>query len=127
MSSLTMNVQDGIAHVRIDLPGEPVNKITAGLRDELNQVFDSIQGDSSVRAAILISAKPDSFIAGADIDEFVRLQSSDAALELVRTGQVLVNRFDTVGKPFVAAIHGACLGGGFEAASKLCSIAFSAI
>jgi 3-hydroxyacyl-CoA dehydrogenase/enoyl-CoA hydratase/3-hydroxybutyryl-CoA epimerase len=116
MSSLTMNVQDGIAHVRIDLPGEPVNKITAGLRDELNRVFDAIHGDSSVRAAILISAKPGSFIAGADIDEFVRLKSSDAALELVRTGQTLVNRFDTVGKPFVAAIHGACLGGGFEAA-----------
>lgn len=116
MSSLTMNVQDGIAHVRIDLPGEPVNKITADLRDDLNRVFDAIQDDSSVRAAILISDKPDSFIAGADIDEFVRLQSSDAALELVRTGQVLVNRFEAVGKPFVAAIHGACLGGGFEAA-----------
>ncbi len=116
MPGLTTDIRDGIAHVRIDIPGEPVNKITAGLRDELGRMFDAIQSDSSVRAAVLISAKPDSFIAGADIDEFVRLKSGDAALELVRTGQALVNRFATVGKPFVAAINGACLGGGFEAA-----------
>ncbi|MCZ6858069.1 MAG: 3-hydroxyacyl-CoA dehydrogenase NAD-binding domain-containing protein, partial [Gemmatimonadetes bacterium] len=59
---------------------------------------------------------PDTFIAGADIDEFVRLRSSDEALQLIRSGQQLVNRFEQLDKPVVAAIHGACLGAGLETA-----------
>ena len=65
---------------------------------------------------MLISGKPDTFIAGADIDEFVALQTREEAEALVRAGQVLINRLENLGKPIVAAIHGACLGGGFEAA-----------
>lgn len=115
-SALRLTVADGIARLVLDLPGEPVNKITRGVREELDGLLTKLAGDSAVRAVVLISGKPDTFIAGADIDEFVSLSSAAAAEGLVRSGQKLVSRLGEIGKPVVAAIHGACLGGGLESA-----------
>ncbi|HXV85243.1 MAG TPA: enoyl-CoA hydratase-related protein, partial [Gemmatimonadales bacterium] len=106
----------GVVTARLDLPGESVNKITRGVRDELDALVSRWSADPAVRAVVLQSGKPDSFIAGADIDEFVRLGSVPEARDLVRTGQALIGRLGAMGKPVVAAIHGACLGGGLEAA-----------
>ena len=65
---------------------------------------------------MLISGKPDSFIAGADIEEFTALTTESAAERLSFEGQELVSRVETLSKPVVAAIHGACLGAGLELA-----------
>ncbi len=116
MTAFTTDIQDGVARVLFDLPGEPINKITAGVREELDPLLNQLRGDRNVTAVLLMSAKPDTFIAGADIDEFVRLRSSDEALQLIRSGQQLVNRLEQLDKPVVAAIHGACLGAGLETA-----------
>ena len=116
MGAFTIRVEDGIGWLVLDLPGEPVNKITRAVRHELDEALDRIVADKEIRAAILISGKPGSFIAGADIDEFVALQSREEAHELVRSGQVLISRLERLGKPIVAAINGMCLGGGLEAA-----------
>lgn len=116
MSAFTRTVEGGIARLVLDLPGEPINKITRGVRDELDVLLRQIGGDPAVRAVALLSGKPDTFIAGADIDEFVALASRSDAFALVRGGQALVNRIPELGKPVVAGIHGACLGGGLEAA-----------
>jgi 3-hydroxyacyl-CoA dehydrogenase / enoyl-CoA hydratase / 3-hydroxybutyryl-CoA epimerase len=116
MSAFAYTVADGIARLVFDLPGEPVNKITRGVREELDQLLTRIGGDPAVRAVVLLSGKPDTFIAGADIDEFVALQSRSDAFALVRGGQALINRIPALGRPVVAGIHGACLGGGLEAA-----------
>ncbi len=116
MGAFTIRVEDGIGWLVLDLPGEPVNKITRAVRHELDEALDRLVADKEIRAVVLISGKPDSFIAGADIDEFVALKSREEAYELVRSGQALVNRLERLGKPIVAAINGACLGGGLEAA-----------
>lgn len=116
MTAFTVTVADGIARLVLDLPDEPINKITRGVRDELDAILITVERDATVRAVVLLSGKDDTFIAGADIDEFVALPSREAAHTLVRTGQALINRIATLGKPVVAAIHGACLGGGLEAA-----------
>ncbi|MSR06223.1 MAG: fatty acid oxidation complex subunit alpha FadJ [Gemmatimonadetes bacterium] len=115
-AALRLTVADGIARLVLDLPGEPVNKITRGVRGEIEAMLTRLQNDNAVRAVVLISGKPDTFIAGADIEEFVALTSAAAAEALVRDGQKLVSRFGEIGKPVVAAIHGACLGGGLESA-----------
>ncbi|MDH3290327.1 MAG: 3-hydroxyacyl-CoA dehydrogenase NAD-binding domain-containing protein [Gemmatimonadota bacterium] len=115
-AALTARVERGIAWLELDLPAEPVNKITRGVREEFERVLDRLASDPDVRAGILISRKAGSFIAGADIDEFGGLASRGEAHALVRGGQVLVTRFATLGKPMVAAINGACLGGGLETA-----------
>ena len=65
---------------------------------------------------MLISGKPDSFIAGADIEVFTALTTESAAERLSFEGQEMVNRVETLSKPVVAAIHGACLGAGLELA-----------
>ncbi len=116
MNAFRTTVSGGIARVGLDLPGEPINKITRQVRDELESIMAELRTNADVRAVVLISDKAETFIAGADIDEFVALQSREDAERLVRAGQALINRLAALGKPVVAAIHGACLGGGLEAA-----------
>ena len=86
MGAFTVTVADGIARVALDLPGKPVNTITRAVREELGSVLDHLRRDADVRAAVLLSGKADTFIAGADIDEFVALRSQAEAPDLVRAG-----------------------------------------
>ncbi|MCH7825854.1 MAG: enoyl-CoA hydratase/isomerase family protein, partial [Acidobacteria bacterium] len=116
MTSFTTQISNGIARLEFNLPGEPVNKISHAVRLELESLLDSLGRDSDVRAVVLISGKQDNFIAGADINEFVALETQEDALALIHRGQELINRFENLGKPVLAAIHGACLGAGLEAA-----------
>lgn len=113
--ALIRTAQDGIAWLELDVPGEPVNKVTPQVREELRRHLSWIRDDDDVKAAVLVSRKPDNFIAGADIDEFVALTSREAAMALVRTGQELIGQIEASAKPIVAAVNGSCLGGGVEA------------
>jgi 3-hydroxyacyl-CoA dehydrogenase / enoyl-CoA hydratase / 3-hydroxybutyryl-CoA epimerase len=116
MTAFTTVVETGIAVVTLDLPGEPVNKLTSALIDEWETLLESLRGEAAVRAVVLISGKADNFIAGADIEEFTRLASQAEAEALSRRGQGLMDRVEQFPKPIVAAIHGACVGGGCELA-----------
>jgi 3-hydroxyacyl-CoA dehydrogenase/enoyl-CoA hydratase/3-hydroxybutyryl-CoA epimerase len=116
VSALQLEFADGIALVTIDLPDEPVNKVTASLRAEFGQLFGRIETDPTLRGVVLLSGKPDTWIAGADIDEFLTIVSAADAESLSRGGQALLARLDTLRIPVVAAIHGACLGAGLETA-----------
>jgi len=104
----------GIAVLTFDLPDEPVNKFSIATGREFEAVMNGLRDDRAVEAVVLISGKPDSFIAGADIEEFVRLQTAEEATALTRDGQEMVNRLEAFGKPVVVAIHGACVGLGLE-------------
>jgi 3-hydroxyacyl-CoA dehydrogenase / enoyl-CoA hydratase / 3-hydroxybutyryl-CoA epimerase len=116
MTSLKLEHVDGIAIITIDLAGEPVNKVTAALRAEFAEMFALLEDDDSVRGVVLQSGKPDTWLAGADIDEFLALDSAAEAEALSRGGQELLARLAAMKIPVVAAIHGACLGGGLETA-----------
>jgi 3-hydroxyacyl-CoA dehydrogenase / enoyl-CoA hydratase / 3-hydroxybutyryl-CoA epimerase len=112
--AFTVASSDGVAVVTFDLPGEPVNKFTSGVREEFAAVLAALERDAQVQAVVLISGKRDAFIAGADIDEFVALKDVEAAKGLSRQGQQFLDRVAAFPKPFVVAIHGSCLGGGLE-------------
>jgi 3-hydroxyacyl-CoA dehydrogenase/enoyl-CoA hydratase/3-hydroxybutyryl-CoA epimerase len=116
VSALSTSVEDGIAVVTFDLPGESVNKLNAAVKVEFEALLIRLRDDATIRAAVLISGKVDTFIAGADIEEFTALTTRGAAERLSFEGQELVSRVETLAKPVVAAIHGACLGGGLELA-----------
>ncbi len=116
MSALTVGMEDGIAVITFDLPGEPVNKFSQAVKDEFLALFDRLEGDQAVRGAVLISGKPDSFVAGADIDEFLRWTTAARAEKASRDGHAMLDRLEGLRHPVVAAIHGACMGGGLEAA-----------
>jgi 3-hydroxyacyl-CoA dehydrogenase/enoyl-CoA hydratase/3-hydroxybutyryl-CoA epimerase len=116
MYAIQVDYVDGVAVVTIDLPNEPVNKVTAALRDDFAELFNELDGHPQVRAVVLASGKPDTWIAGADIDEFLTLRTAAQAQALSRAGQELLARLESYRLPVVAAIHGACLGGGLETA-----------
>jgi 3-hydroxyacyl-CoA dehydrogenase/enoyl-CoA hydratase/3-hydroxybutyryl-CoA epimerase len=116
VSALTTVIEDGIAVVTFDLTGEPVNKLSDAVKVEFEALLIRLRDDAAIRAAVLISGKSDSFIAGADIEEFTALTTEAAAERLSFEGQEMVSRVETLAKPVVAAIHGACLGGGLELA-----------
>jgi enoyl-CoA hydratase len=110
--------QDGaVAVVTIDHP--PVNALSAPLLAELEAEVDRLDEDDDVRAILLVGAGERAFVAGADISEFPSLR--EAAAEAQESGaprgiQKLGHRMDAARTPFVAAIHGFCLGGGLELA-----------
>ena len=112
--AFTTVMDDGVAVVSFDLPDESVNKFTRAVRAEFAALLAGLQADAAVRALVIISGKPDIFVAGADIDEFVAARTAEDAARLSRVGQQLLDQVATSPKPVVAAIHGACLGGGLE-------------
>ncbi|MCA9762237.1 MAG: fatty acid oxidation complex subunit alpha FadJ [Gemmatimonadetes bacterium] len=116
MSAFRTSRRGGVAILTFDLPGEPINKISQAVGWELEELLDRLIHDETVTAMVLDSAKPDVFIAGADIEEFTRLATVEEATKLSRDGQLLMQRIAASPKPIVAAIHGACLGGGLELA-----------
>jgi 3-hydroxyacyl-CoA dehydrogenase/enoyl-CoA hydratase/3-hydroxybutyryl-CoA epimerase len=114
--AMTVEVEDGVAVITMDLPNEPVNKLNRAVKDDFIDLMRRLDGDASIQAAVLISGKEDTFIAGADIEEFLEVKSADDAERLSLDGQSLLDRLEQLRTPVVAAIHGACLGGGLETA-----------
>jgi 3-hydroxyacyl-CoA dehydrogenase/enoyl-CoA hydratase/3-hydroxybutyryl-CoA epimerase len=114
MAALTWVVRDGIAVVTLDTADASVNVISRSVKDEMYGMLTALERDASVRAVAFFSGKRDNFIAGADIEEFVRLQTAADAEQLSRDGQAMLDRVAGFPKPIAVGIHGACLGGGLE-------------
>ena len=103
-----------VALVTIDNP--PMNALSAALLDELEAEIDALDADAGVRAIVLRGGGDRAFVAGADIKEFPALRETASEGGSARGIQRLGHRMDAADTPFVAAIHGYCLGGGLELA-----------
>lgn len=114
MPAITWEVRDGIAVVTLNKPDSPVNVISQSVKDEVYAMLTALERDATVRAVAFFSGKSDNFIAGADIDEFVKLRTAAEAEQLSRDGQAMLDRVAAFAKPIAVGIHGACLGGGLE-------------
>jgi enoyl-CoA hydratase len=106
--------RDAVALVTIDNP--PMNALSAALLDELEAEIDALDADAGVRAIVLRGGGERAFVAGADIKEFPALRETASEGGSARGIQRLGHRMDAADTPFVAAIHGYCLGGGLELA-----------
>ncbi|MFV3359346.1 enoyl-CoA hydratase-related protein, partial [Klebsiella pneumoniae] len=116
---------DKIAVITIDAPGEKMNTLKAEFGSQVRGLIRQLRDDKSVRGVVFISAKADNFIAGADINMIARCRSAQEAEALARQGQQIMAEIHGLSIPVIAAIHGACLGGGLELAlachGRICS------
>jgi 3-hydroxyacyl-CoA dehydrogenase/enoyl-CoA hydratase/3-hydroxybutyryl-CoA epimerase len=106
---------EGIAWVVFDDPESKVNVLGTEQMKQLDAVLDELYKHRP-KAAVLISAKPSIFIAGADIKELQRIRDASHGQDLSRQGHRILAKIEQLGVPTVAAIDGACLGGGCELA-----------
>jgi len=120
--------EDGVAIVTWDMPDRSMNLFTMQAMDELDAVVDRVAGEAGVKGAVIVSGKKD-FSGGADITMlhalFGAFQSAlqdnplaakQALFEQSSRMSRLYRKLETCGKPFVVAIHGACMGGATELA-----------
>ncbi|MGD0060947.1 MAG: 3-hydroxyacyl-CoA dehydrogenase NAD-binding domain-containing protein [Verrucomicrobiia bacterium] len=106
---------EGIAWVVFDDPESKVNVLGTEQMRQLDAVLDELY-KRKPKAVVFISAKPGIFIAGADINELQRIHDASLGADLSRAGHRIFAKIERLGVPTVAAIDGACLGGGCELA-----------
>jgi len=104
-----------IAWLTCDLKGASTNVLSGPVMLELAAKLSEI---AALRPAgvVVQSAKPNGFVAGADINEFVRIPTAQEGYELVRAGQSVLQQLEDLPCPTAAALHGFALGGGLELA-----------
>src|SRR5256714_11406738 len=105
---------DHICLLTFDRPDSGANIFDAATLNELNEHVELIEHDGSVRGLIIASAKKSIFIAGADLKTLLKQAQSGEMRDFIVRGQRILNRIAVLKIPTVAAIHGACAGGGYE-------------
>lgn len=115
--------QSKVAWLTFDYPGEKVNKFSAHVMTELNEVLDQIDADKNIQCLVVRSAKTGVFIAGADVKEIMDILQDAEASEIssmikkvISNGVSTFNKLENLHCPSIAVIDGACMGGGLEMA-----------
>ena len=109
----TQTGDDGIVLLSLDRANSSVNAISREVLDELEQIVERLAIEKPA-GVIIHSAKPAGFAVGADIKAFVEYAKNDTVLENIEHGQRVYEALARLRCPTVAAIHGACMGGGTE-------------
>ncbi|MCU7548735.1 enoyl-CoA hydratase-related protein [Chitinophagaceae bacterium LB-8] len=113
-STLLTSLENHILTITINRP-DKLNALNKTVMSELESAITEFESNPEAKAAIITGAGPKSFVAGADISEFVGLSSAEG-MELARTGQNIFFRIENCSKPIMAAVNGFALGGGCELA-----------
>lgn len=113
---LSIEKQNEVAIIWMDRPNEKLNTLDKQLVDEFPGIIHELELDIHVKAIVLASKKEDNFIAGADLDVLSSFKTKEDVYAFSKPGNELLNKLSHFKKPIVAAIHGACLGGGLEVA-----------
>ncbi|HWG11083.1 MAG TPA: 3-hydroxyacyl-CoA dehydrogenase NAD-binding domain-containing protein [Rhodanobacteraceae bacterium] len=105
--------EDGVVVLTMDRAGSAVNALSRDLLDELDAIVERIT-IARPTGVVIHSAKPAGFAVGADLHEFAQYEREGTVLDAIQRGQRVFQRLTELSVPTVAAIHGACLGGGAE-------------
>jgi 3-hydroxyacyl-CoA dehydrogenase / enoyl-CoA hydratase / 3-hydroxybutyryl-CoA epimerase len=106
---------DRVAWLACDMPQASANVLSAAVLRDLSVQLKQI-AELKPAGLIVRSAKASGFIAGADIKEFLSIQTPAQGFELISTGQAVLKQLEDLPCPSVAALHGFALGGGLELA-----------
>ncbi|MGD8840868.1 MAG: enoyl-CoA hydratase-related protein, partial [Gammaproteobacteria bacterium] len=106
---------DGILWLILDKQDSDTNVLSVSVLEQLDSLLDEIVA-SPPRAVVFRSGKRGGFIAGADVNEFLDVTTTQEALIMIKRGQSLFSRIEALPCPTVALIEGFCMGGGTELA-----------
>lgn len=112
-SMLSCTIDGAVATLVINRP--PANTLTPELLAELSAMIQQVVKDDVVKVVVLTGTGR-FFIAGADIRLLAAISSSQEGEKIALEGQAILNQIEALEKPVIAAINGACLGGGLELA-----------
>src|SRR3990172_11412268 len=107
--------RDNIVWLTFDKAGSSTNTLSGEVVAEFSAGLDELRAKKP-RALIIRSGKSSGFIAGADVEEFTRIASTEEALAIVRRGWEAMNKLAALPFPTLELVNGFCIGGGLELA-----------
>ncbi|MEU9210997.1 3-hydroxyacyl-CoA dehydrogenase NAD-binding domain-containing protein [Streptomyces sp. NPDC048415] len=109
---------DGIVVLTMDAPDQSANTMNTAFVDALAVVVDRLEAEKDAITGVVVTSAKRTFFAGGDLTELIRTGPQDAAASMAFVTRIksLLRRLETLGRPVVAAINGAALGGGLEIA-----------
>jgi len=110
--NLLTTLENGILTITINRP-DKLNALNQKTVEEIGAAIKSAESIKTIKAIIITGSGQKSFVAGADITEFLGL-SIEQGKTLARTGQTIFKSIETCSKPVIAAVNGFALGGGCE-------------
>src|SRR3954449_9062766 len=109
---------DGVVNLVLDDPNQSANTMNADFGASLKETVDRLEAEKDSIAGVVITSAKKTFFAGGDLNDLkaVTRESAGEFAGWVRENKALLRRLETLGKPVVACINGAALGGGLEIA-----------
>ncbi|NWA69037.1 3-hydroxyacyl-CoA dehydrogenase NAD-binding domain-containing protein [Pseudomonas reactans] len=108
--------QDGIVVLILDMPGQSANTMNGVYREAMAATVERLEAEKDDLAGVVITSAKKTFFAGGDLNELIKVDKAHAKdfYDGVLVLKAQLRRLETLGKPVVAAINGAALGGGWE-------------
>ena len=109
---------DGVVILTLDDPNQSANTMNAAYAASIRATVDRLQAEKDDITGVIITSAKKTFFAGGDLNDLKKAtkENADEIAGFVRDGKAVLRRLETLGKPVVAAINGAALGGGLEIA-----------
>lgn len=108
--------QDGIVVLTLDMPGQSANTMNSVYREAMAATVERLEAEKDSLAGVVIISAKKTFFAGGDLNELIKVDKAHAKefYDSVLVLKAQLRRLETLGKPVVAAINGAALGGDWE-------------